>query len=133
MSITGNRAFTLVEAMVATVILSLGTVFIFGSFFISLGTYRYYTHYLSVIPWAENKIWEAQDSLSSLGPKALLETSGSFTQKNTPYTWSVGYNLDDSMGKADKIKLYKIDLSLSWQEGMRQAMLKRSAYARYEE
>jgi len=119
--------------MVATVILSLGTVFIFGSFFISLDTYRYCTHYFNVMPWLDNKIWEAQDSLSFLGPKALLATSGRFTQKNTDYTWNVGYNLDDSAGKSDKIKLYKIDLALSWQEGMRQVRLKRSAYARYEE
>ena len=128
MSTIGNRAFTLVEAMVTTVILSLGTVFIFGSFFISLDTCRYYTHYFNVMPWADNKIWDLQDSLSSLGPKALLQTSGRFTQKNTDYTWGVSYGPADSMER-----LYKIDLVLSWQEGMRQARLKRNAYVLYEE
>ncbi|MBI3602539.1 MAG: hypothetical protein HY209_06595 [Candidatus Omnitrophica bacterium] len=113
--------------MVTTGVLSLGTVFIFGSFFISLDTYRYCAHYFNVMSWADNKLWEVQDSLSSLGPFALLQTSGRFTQKNTDYTWGVSYAPADSMGR-----LYKIDLVLSWQEAMRQVRLKRSAYARYE-
>ena len=128
-----SKAFTLVEAMVATVILLLGTVFIFGSFFISLDTQRYCTHYFDVMPWADNKLWEVQDSLSSLGPLAVLQTSGRFTQKDEDYTWGVSYALDDSMGKLYKMKLYKIDLTLSWKEGARQVSLKRSAYARYEQ
>jgi hypothetical protein len=119
--------------MITTVILSLGTVFIFGSFFISLDTYRYCTHYFNVMPWADNKIWGIQDGLSSKGPKAHVQTAGRFTQEKTDYTWNVSYVLDDSLGKTSKLKLYKIDLVLSWQEGMRKGRLKRSAYARYEE
>jgi Prokaryotic N-terminal methylation motif len=128
MSKIGNKAFTLVEAMVTTVILSLGTVFIFGSFFVTLDTYQYCTHYFNVMPWADNKIWEIQDSLSSLGPAAHFKTSGGFTQENMNYTWGVSY------GPAESIdKLYKIDLMLAWQEGKRQVRVKRSAYARYKE
>jgi prepilin-type N-terminal cleavage/methylation domain-containing protein len=123
-----NRGFTLIEAMVATVILSLGTVFIFESFFISLNTYQYCADYLKVASWADNKLWEIQSSLSSLGPSASLQTSGRFSQLNKDYTWSVGYGSVDVTGI-----LYRIDRVLSWQEGMRQVKLKRSAYARYEE
>jgi prepilin-type N-terminal cleavage/methylation domain-containing protein len=126
MSKIGNNAFTFIEVMVTIVVLSLGTVFIFGSFFISLDTYRYCAHFFNVMPWADNKMWEIQDSLSTLGPKAHFQASGSFTQENTDYTWGVNYAPVDP-------KLYKIDLVLSWREGKRHVSLKRNAYATYEQ
>ena len=114
--------------MVATVILALGTVYLSESFFISLDSYNYCSRYLQVLSWADEKVWEAQDSLSRLGAAAPLNNAGSFTEKGRNFTWYLAYSPLD----ADNF-LYKVDFEISWQEGSRKARIQRSAYAHYEE
>ena len=114
--------------MVATAVLSISTVFITESFFISLDAYQYCSHYLNVVSWADDKIWEAQDSLNHFGLSANIETSGKLVSKNKNFVWNLTYAPADDTGF-----LYKIDLVLSWEEGTRNRKLQRSAYAIYEE
>ncbi|MBI5416015.1 MAG: prepilin-type N-terminal cleavage/methylation domain-containing protein [Candidatus Omnitrophica bacterium] len=126
MSVTGNRrGFTLVEVMVATVILALGTVWISQSFFIVLNSYNYCARYLGVVAWANEKMWESQDNLRRFGPSAVMGSSGEFTQEKKNVAWFLSYT---PVGEND---LYKIDLELSWKEGPRNSKLQRSAYAVY--
>lgn len=126
---TGNKkGFTLIEVMITTAVLALGTVLISEAFFISLDSFNYCSHYLNVAPFANEKIWQVQNSLSRLGPLAQIETAGIFTDRNKNFTWSLTQGLiDETEG------LYRIDLALSWQEGQRRPKLLRTAYARYEE
>ena len=123
-----KAAFTLVEVMVATVVLALGTVFISESLFISLDAYNYYARYLSVLAWADEKVWEAQDSLTRFGSAATIPTTGKFSEKNKNFTWYLAYTPVEADGS-----LYRLDFELSWQEGFRKARLQRSTYAIYHE
>ncbi len=116
------------EVMTATAVLSLGTVLIYEAFFISLDSYNYCSDYLNVIPWADEKLWQAQDDLNRFGVLDLPETRGIFTNRNKQFAWSLSDTLiEETAG------LHRIDLALSWQEGQRKAELSRSAYAMYVE
>ena len=132
----GSKGFSLIEVMVATATLSLGTVLIYEAFFISLDSFNYYSNYLSVIPWMDEKIWQAQDDLSKFGaltqigttdePRTFDKVRGEFQKAGKAFRWNLNYSpIDDG--------LYRIDLNLYWQEGQRKVRLLRSAYAKYEE
>lgn len=113
--------------MIATIILALGTTFLSRSFFITLDSYNYCSRYLQVLPWADEKVWEAEEKLSRLGSAAPLDNAGSFTERGRDFKWYLAYSPLDAEGS-----LYKIDFEMSWQEGARKASLKRSTYARHE-
>lgn len=123
-----SRGFTLMEIMVATVVLSLGIVLIYEAFFISLDTFNYCSDYLRVVSLADEKVWRAQESLSRLGPLARINTEGSIVEGNKVFDWRLSYDLID--GPPD---LYKIDLTLSRRKGKRKVSIARSAYAIYRE
>lgn len=120
----GNKGFTLMEIMVATVVLSLGTVLIYGAFFTSLDAFSRYTNYLNLIPWMDEQVWQVQDNLSKFGSLARIQTSGGFQKSGKTFNWGLNYSLIDG-------GLYKIDLDLYWQQGQIKAGLSRSAYAEY--
>jgi prepilin-type N-terminal cleavage/methylation domain-containing protein len=124
---TGNKiGFTLVEVLAAAAVLSLGIVMIYESYFISLDSFNYYENYLSVSPWMDEKIWQAQDAVYRLGPQAQIDKSGEFQGANNTYKWDlVLINIDEEQG------LCRLDLLLSWKEGERAVKLSRNAYARY--
>ncbi|MCM8782370.1 MAG: prepilin-type N-terminal cleavage/methylation domain-containing protein [Candidatus Omnitrophica bacterium] len=123
---TGNRGFTLMEVMTATCVLSLGTVLIYESFFIALDSFNYCSDYLNVASWMDEKLWDAQDTLSRQGLSSQIETKGGVANRNKIFRWNLLYNL---IGE----NLYQIDLTLSWKEGTREVKLVRSTYAMYEE
>ena len=123
-----GRGFTLIEVMVTTCILSLGIVLIYESFFISLDSLNYYSNYLNVASWMDEKIWQAQNNLSRFGLLIPIETQGEFLNGNKNFRWNLSYNLIE-----DTQNLYQIDLILSWQEGKRKVKLLRTAYAMYVE
>ncbi len=120
----GNKGFTLMEIMATTVVLSLGTVLIYGAFFTSLDAFSRYANYLNLIPWMDEQVWQAQDNLSKFGALARIQTSGEFQKSGKVFNWGLNYSLIDG-------GLYKIDLDLYWQQGQRKAGLSRSAYAEY--
>jgi prepilin-type N-terminal cleavage/methylation domain-containing protein len=130
MSKIGNRkkAFTLIEVMLATAVLSLGAVLIHEAFFKSLDTYNYCHNYFSVGYWLDEKIWSAQDSLKQSGPLANIERSGKFKSGNKDFSWNLSYDL-----AYDTSDLYKIGLDVSWQEGSRDIKISRTAFAKYVE
>lgn len=125
---TPYKAFTLVEIMVATAILSLGTVLIYEAFFISVNAFDYYSNYLSLAPKMDEKIWQAQNNLTCFGPVAYVQREGSFIKDNKAFGWNMSHRL---IGSTKTLELYKIRFSLSWQEGERRLTLMRDAYAMY--
>ncbi len=125
---TGNKGFTLFETVVTTAILSLGILFIYEGFFVCLDSFNYCSNHLYAASWLNEKIWQAQNELSHFGPAAHIQTNGEFDKGNRGFKWDLLPKLIDT-----EKGLYKIDLSLSWQEGQRGIRLKRTAYARYKE
>lgn len=128
LKIGNRRGFTLIEVMIATAVLSLGAVLVHQSFFTCLDSANYYSDYLSVIPWMDEKIWQAQDALARSESLQLIEKNGEFKSRNKVFSWNLGYGFVD-----EESRLYKIDLAVAWQEGERSVKVSRTAYAMYEE
>jgi prepilin-type N-terminal cleavage/methylation domain-containing protein len=123
-----KRAFTLIEVMLATMVLSLGAVLIHEVFFKSLDTHNYCHNYFSVGYWLDEKIWSIQDSLRQSGPLVNIARDGKFKAGNKDFVWNLSYDL-----AYDTQDLYKIVLDVSWQEGPRDIKVSRAAFARYVE
>lgn len=121
------RSFTLVEVLVTAVVLSLGAVLLYNAFFISLDSFNYYSNYLKVLPWIEEKVWLAQDFLTHLKMPEQIDRDGEFKSGNKNFIWHLAYNqVNESEG------LYKIALTVFWRQGKRDISLSRVAYAIYE-
>lgn len=124
----GNKAFTLVEIMVTTAVLSLGAVLIYEAFFILADSFNYYADYLHLASWMDEKIWDAQDSLFRFGSLADIQTEGNLVSRNKEFVWYLSYGLID---RSEDFYLYSIDLILSGQERRKKSEFSRSAYATY--
>ncbi|MFH1867402.1 MAG: prepilin-type N-terminal cleavage/methylation domain-containing protein [Candidatus Omnitrophota bacterium] len=123
-----RTGFTMIEVMVATVVLSLGTVLIYEIFFKSLDISRYCSNYLNVVSWADERIWQAQDDVSRFGDLVNISSADDFISNEKEFHWNLSYNLLDM-----EAGLFRIDGSLSWQEGERKRKISRTAYALYTE
>ena len=124
-----SKGFTLIEAMAATAVLGLGLALIFQGLFTSLDAYGYYADYLSVLPRADELLYEAQEVTNRLGPQASMDTSGEWVnRRDKRFKWGLSSSLLDKEGI-----LYKLNLRVSWNEGKRKASLQREAYALYRE
>ena len=126
MSRIGTKAFTLIEVMGATCILALGTVLIYQALFIASDSLNYYSNYLNVASLANEKVWQAQDSLAHFCDINDIETNGVFVN-NRHFSWNLSY--EQRGGQKDVGKLFRIDLTVIWREGNRAVSITRSAYA----
>jgi prepilin-type N-terminal cleavage/methylation domain-containing protein len=128
MSIIGtNKSFTLIEVMIATSVLAIGSILIYEALFIALDSYNYCDNYLRVVQLMNEKMWQAQENLAEQSNLGDIQAHGEFIEKNKLYNWDLSYSLvDEAKGK---YKLSRIDLTLSWQEGRRLVNLSRNAYA----
>lgn len=125
--IGNKRGFTLVEVLVTAAVLSVGIIFIYEALFVSLNLFNYYSNYLNIASWTQEKIWKVQDDLTHLGSLAQIEPSGILENQNRNFHWNLAYNLIDSTG------LYRIDLIILWWQGRKEYKISRVAYAVYEE
>ncbi|MCK5287705.1 MAG: type II secretion system protein [Candidatus Omnitrophica bacterium] len=121
-----KRSFTLIEVMLSTVVLALGIVVIYESFFRSLDLFGYYNNYLNVASSADEIIWNAQNELNLFGPTAVFANKGVISQNNKDFNWDLFY---ESINPENN--LYKIDLFFSWKEGSKDVKLLRTEYAVY--
>jgi prepilin-type N-terminal cleavage/methylation domain-containing protein len=123
-----RRGFTLIEVMVTVVILSLGAVLLYSAFFTSLDSFNYCVNYVKVIPWMDEKVWQAQDFLSHFNQSEQLDREGEFKNGNKNFNWRLFYNqVDELQG------LYKIALTVFWRQGQRTITVSRTAYALYQQ
>jgi hypothetical protein len=112
--------------MVATCVLALSTLLVYEAFFVSLDTFNYCSNYLNIASWMDEKIWQLQDDLTRFG-KSDQDMQGTLRINNKDFEWISMFNLIDEVAK-----LYKLDLTISWQQGKRQVRLSRTAYAMHE-
>lgn len=123
-----KKSFTLIEVMVATAVLSLGIVLIYEIFFKSLDISNYCSNYLNVVSRADERMWQAQDDLSRFGAIITASLKDEFTDNNEEFFWNLSYQLLDA-----EAGLYRIEGTLSWEEGLRKKKISRVAYALYRE
>jgi len=123
-----KNAFTLVEVMVATAILSLGAVLIYETLLVSVGAFDYYSDYLYLAPKMEEEIWQAQNNISRFGYAARIQPEGVFTKGNKIFSWNMSYELSDEAGD---FELYKISFLLHREGGEKRVEFTRNAYAMY--
>lgn len=128
-NLSRRKGFTLVEVMVATVVLSLGVVMVYESFFISVDTFNYYLHSLQLNTWMSEKIWEAKNYLEHQKTTASIDTTGECSDAGLSCKWDMAYDL---IGETEKCNLYHIALNVNLYENKRNTRLSRSAYALYE-
>lgn len=128
LKIGNNPGFTLIEAMAATAVLSLGIVLIYESFFISLDAFSYYGDYMKTVSWIDDKVWQAEENITRTGSLREMDRAGSFTINNRGFNWRLSY---DPVGGMDK--LYKVNVILWGERGKRPVIISRTAYAIYKE
>lgn len=123
---TGNKGFTLIEVMLATVILSLGSVLIQEGLLRSATLIGRCEHTLTVQRWMDQKIWKTKESIlyDPEGDGASESGSGTFLYEGKEFSWDLEADAQDSSNS-----LYLIKLSVSWNEGGRPIHLTKAMLA----
>jgi len=120
---TSNRGFTLIEVMMSVAILAFGIVSIYEALFVSVDTYSYYTHYLSTQDWISEKIWKVQEELIITHELISEQTSGQIVRNHKTFDWVMAVSqMDEDQG------LYKVNVTLFWNEGEKKVSTSREAY-----
>jgi prepilin-type N-terminal cleavage/methylation domain-containing protein len=113
MSRTGSeRGFSLLEVLVATVILSIGVVFLFPSFFMAADALVNTRERLTVQSWAENRLWESARTLEQVGGGVVLSDAGEVLLGKKTYAWEM------ESGEVDP-GLSSLSLTVRWTSGGR--------------
>ena len=111
MSRTGSEpGFSLLEVLVATVILSVGALFIFPSFFLATDALGIAKDRLTIQSWAEERLWEDARMLEQAGPGALVADAGEVRLGKRVYVWEKG---------AEEVEpgLFALTLTARWAAG----------------
>lgn len=108
MSRTGNKdAFSLLEVLVASVLLTLGAVFLFPSFFMASDALGIAHDQLVVQPWADDKLWDDAQALAQAGVDVPVFDTGEVVLAGKTYTW------ERSLEQVDP-GLFALALTVRW-------------------
>ncbi len=108
-----NKAFTLLEVLIALAILSTAIVFIFRSFTASLSSVKFSQNITLACFFAENKIWELEQEQKA---KADLIESRQGNQKLQGKDFRWAYQVE-RLGSSD---LAYLEFIVYWQENLRE-------------
>jgi len=123
MSRIGRRSFTLIEVLVCVVVFSVGIIFIFQSFFTCLNAFSRYATYLNIMPWMNEQLWRAEDEIIRTGTPVSSGNQGEFSYEGKKFSWQL------VSGLIDKTEgLYRLDLTVSWQEATKLMVMNRYVY-----
>ncbi|MFH1062062.1 MAG: type II secretion system protein [Candidatus Omnitrophota bacterium] len=116
-----KKAFTLVEVLVSSVILSVGLVIIFEVFLSSLDIVNLVNNRLNAQLFINEKIWQLQSNLDrQSGMFIPMKQSGSVMLGNKEFKWQLDMELVDISQE-----LYKVSGQMNWLSGSKQKMIKR--------
>lgn len=116
-----NKGSLLLEALLATVILSVSIVFIIRSMATSAQATAYTVNYTRAVMLLDNKLFEV---LRDAKQKSIVD-SGSFDSPDANFA----YRIDAELVKAEGTKnLEKIDATVSWKLGNKRQQLPLSTY-----
>ena len=122
----GIRAFTFVELMLTVVILSVGVVMIYRSYFISLNVLNHFKRRVVAMNLCDDKLarleydFRAQQKL----PSPENESQSVETLKLNDYTFDYFQNISNLEGLTG---VQEVDWKIAWQEGKRHIELNSSA------
>lgn len=116
-----KRAFTLVEAMAAAAVLSLGVVLLFHSFFSSLDAVQYASNRIFARIWLQGKIAQERENVILLGEVVPGSEAASFILEGRTFSWHRTLQSLDT-------DLYMLSLTLSWKEAGRIRTLSYTTY-----
>lgn len=118
-----RTGFTLVEIMLAAAILSLGLVFIYEVFLISLDAVSFFFNRLNAQHFINEKIWQVQDILDK--PAGIFlpnQNQGTFTLHNKDFDWQLEIKSWDA-----EQELYLVNATVNWNEGQRRKTISRAS------
>ena len=122
-----RAGFSFIEIMVAMMILATGIVFIYKSFFVSLGYMNHVTNRLVALSLLDNRIADMELLLKTKG--ALSLAGGSETKRVVIQQRTVDFHFETELRSVESIPgLYQVDLNLSWEEGTRGIRVGRTVY-----
>ena len=113
--------------MVTVAVLAMGIVVVYQALFVCLDGFAYYSNFLDISGWMDEKLWEAQDALNRTGSLGLMETSGEQIVQERRYNWNIASQQKDPVAG-----LYQVALTVSWRSGKKEKQLTRTAFAIYE-
>ena len=121
-----SAGFTLVEVMVAVVVLSVGLVAVYEAFLVSLDAIGVFYNRLNAQFIANEEIERVQGELN-LPTGTFLPSSQSGIREvdNRTFSWQLNLYLDDI-----NQELYTINAFVSWQDEGTQRSISRAAYAK---
>jgi Tfp pilus assembly protein PilV len=116
-----ESGLTLVEILVAVVVLALGTLLVQEGLLRSADLFSRYDHALKAQLWVGEKLWEARQRIL-YEDEDLAEEAGDFTSGGRLFTWSL---VVSPVGEND---LKSVSCSVAWREAGRVRTLVREIY-----
>jgi len=108
-----NKAFTLLEVLIALAILSTAIVFIFRSFTSSFSSTKFSQNITLACFFAENKIWELeQEQKAKIGP--IESQQGNQKLQGKDFKWSY------QAKRLGNSNLVYLEFIVYWQENLRE-------------
>ena len=121
-----SAGFTLIEVMVTVVILSLGTLVIHEGLLRSADVLVHINNKLVAEEWFKDKAWDTEESLFFSEEDSGQAASGTFTEANRNFDWTV-----EATPVSGGNKLYLINLNLLWHEGYKEVRSNKAFYATF--
>ena len=120
---TGKSGFSMIEVMIATAVLLLGTVMIHESYLRAADLFGRYSDTLKVRLWMNGHLWDIKENLIYSPSPSEESSTGSFTDGGKNYNWS------QDIRALSNPKFYDIRLSVNWNEGNQPFNLIKETYA----